>query len=99
MEDNNFPQSPEKAINEGFARAEQEFIEKKEVQSGNETSGSCAIVCLVVDTKIYIANVGDSRAVSSKFKGRDITAVTVDHKPNLPSEKRRILANGGNVYK
>ena len=99
MEDTNFPQNPQEAINEGFARVEQEFMKKDEVQSGKDMSGSCALVCLVVDTMIYIANVGDSRAVLSKFRGKEVAAITTDHKPNLPSEKHRILANGGNVYK
>lgn len=74
-------------------------MEREEVQSGAETSGSCALVCLVVDSVAYFANVGDSRAVASRLKGRDVVAVTTDHKPNVLSEKRRILANGGNVYR
>lgn len=74
-------------------------MDKNEVQNGSEMSGSCALVCLVIDSTVYIANVGDSRAVLSKHKGREVAAITADHKPNMVSEKRRILANGGNVYK
>lgn len=99
IEDSNFPHNPQEAIIEGFARAEQEFMDKNEVQNGNEMSGSCALVCLVIDNAVYIANVGDSRAVLSKHKGREAAAITMDHKPNMVGEKRRILANGGNVYK
>lgn len=48
---------------------------------------------LITKTEIYCANAGDSRAVlSRKNKSKDLS---VDHKPNLPNEKRRIeRANG-----
>lgn len=34
-----------------------------------DKSGSCAIVMLVIDDKVWIANTGDSRAVISSNKG------------------------------
>jgi len=30
-----------------------------------DKSGSCALVCILMNEKIYIANVGDSRAIMS----------------------------------
>jgi protein phosphatase 2C family protein 2/3 len=63
-----------------------------------DRSGSCAVITFIVDDICYIANVGDSRAVLSKSGGKDIIELTNDHKPNDPSEKKRIIENGGKVY-
>lgn len=47
-----------------------ELVMKKYKESGNlETSGSCAIVILIVGDLCYIANVGDSWAIASKRFG------------------------------
>ncbi|KAH3742480.1 protein phosphatase family protein [Pelomyxa schiedti] len=58
--------------------------------------GSAAIIALLLPTgELYIANLGDSRAVLC----RNDTAVELseDHKPETPSEMRRILRSGGFV--
>jgi protein phosphatase 2C family protein 2/3 len=56
-------------------------------------AGAAANVVLITKTEIYCANAGDCRAVlSKKGKAKDLS---VDHKPNTPSEKARIeRANG-----
>jgi len=56
------------------------------------------IVILFVDYKIYVANVGDSRALFSENNGKNFVAITEDHKPNNPKEKNRIIKSGGQVY-
>ena len=63
---------------------------------GDETqihAGAAASVVLITKTEIYCANAGDCRAVlSKKGKAKDLS---IDHKPNTPSEKQRIeRANG-----
>ena len=62
-------------------------------------SGSCGLILLLVDTKIYIANVGDSRCLISCDNGKIQKDVTRDHKPEFPYEKKRIYDNGGNIYR
>jgi serine/threonine protein phosphatase PrpC len=59
------------------------------------TSGSCALICLLVDKKVYVAHVGDSRAVLSMKEGREVRALTIDHKPL--EEKERIKESGGHI--
>lgn len=47
--------------------------------------------------KIFLANVGDCRTVLSE--GGVALQLTVDHKPDLPGEKKRVEAAGGFVHK
>lgn len=64
-------------------------------------SGTTATVLLVQGGKLHAGHVGDSRAVlgyveNGVFMAR---ALTNDHKPELPEEKARIEASGGEVKK
>lgn len=56
-----------------------------------DKSGSCAIVALLVEKKIYIVNVGDSRAILSADGGNYCVNLSLDHKPNDDIEQKRIL--------
>jgi protein phosphatase 2C family protein 2/3 len=58
--------------------------------SGPERSGSCANVVLIVNDMIYVANVGDSRAILSVDCGSQIAMLSRDHKPDDEQEKHRI---------
>ncbi|KAG5182113.1 phosphatase 2C-like domain-containing protein [Tribonema minus] len=72
-------------------------------------SGSTAVVALVRDGKMWVANAGDSRAILVVEGGAEGQAVkgthppmrvvplTTDHDPDLPTEKARIVASGGFV--
>ena len=57
---------------------------------------------MIVDGVLTVANIGDSRitvgtrdAHTRQLKGE---AVSIDHKPDLPAERNRILAKGGRVF-
>ena len=69
------------------------------MESCIEVPGSCAFISLILEDTAYSANVGDSRAVLSELKGKLVTPITVDHKPNSPDEEQRIRSNGGSIYK
>ena len=94
-----FPKDIEKAIKYGFQQADKLFLEKS-VKDDKivDKSGSCALILLIIDNKIYVANVGDSRCLISMKNGLIRKDVTRDHKPNYPYEKKRIFSNGGRVY-
>lgn len=53
---------------------------------------------LIIDSMCYIANVGDSRAILSYQNGSKVFPLSHDHKPEVPSEKERIMNAGGKVY-
>lgn len=107
-----FPKDPVSAIREGFKEAEHFFLEIVEnaadeaMREAGETnfegfvdnSGSCAIVSIIIDSKVYIANVGDSRAIMSAEGGKRVLALSKDHKPNEEGEVFRITQNGGKIY-
>lgn len=47
-----------------------------------DKSGSCAIVALLIEKKVYVVNVGDSRAIISMDSGNFCVNLSIDHKPN-----------------
>lgn len=101
INDKLFPDNPVEAIKNGFLRAENDFIYNFALSKDSillDRSGSCAVVTLIIDQTMYIANVGDSRAVLSKNYGERVVAVTVDHKPSDENEQKRINLAGGRVY-
>jgi len=62
-------------------------------------AGCTACSAIITPTDIFVGNSGDSRAVLAVKKGDKLTAVdmSVDHKPDNPSEKARIEKAGGFV--
>lgn len=94
-----FPKNPQKAITEGFNQCDDEYITNHALGPNNiimDRSGSCAIVILLIDKKIYVANTGDSRGIMSV--NDSITVLSNDHKPNNDNEKTRIIEEGGKIY-
>ena len=79
IKNKNFPNDPKKAIYEGFLTAEKDF-QNKIPDNNSDKSGSCALVLLIIDDKIYIANCGDSRAILSMQKGEKIKLLNKIHK-------------------
>ena len=58
-------------------------------------SGTTAVAALVTPNKVYLINLGDSRGIY--FKGNKLIGRTIDHKPDLESEIKRIEDLGGKV--
>jgi serine/threonine protein phosphatase PrpC len=59
--------------------------------------GSTAVFGLVFKNHLYIANVGDSRAVLCNHDGK-VVFETKDHKPDSPTEIMRARSAGGMVW-
>ena len=49
--------------------------------------------------KIFIANCGNSRSIISVNFGKTISQLSLDHTPNLQSEKKRIEIRKGKIIK
>merc|ERR1712232_1541612 len=83
------------ALEESFLKIDEMMLTdsgKKELGASDE-SGCTATVALVTPTEIFCCNAGDSRTILSK--GKSAIDLSIDHKPNLPDEQRRIYnANG-----
>ena len=99
MESDYFPSDPLKAIEEGFNLCEKNFMNLVYLKTELlDTSGSCAIIILILNDTCYIVNLGDSRALYSYDDGKKFYQISRDHKPNDPIEKSRIYLAGGSIY-
>ena len=88
-----FPKDIEGALHDTFTRLENDFLSMIAINLDNtlnDKSGSCALVTVIADNIVYIANIGDSRALISSYYGREVTQITEDHKPQMKREKKRI---------
>lgn len=63
--------------------------------TSEERSGSTAIAALVSPSRIFVANCGDSRALLVREVGASTIALSMDHKPDAPSERARLAGNAG----
>ncbi|KAL6846396.1 hypothetical protein ACP4OV_023844 [Aristida adscensionis] len=91
------------AMERSFARMDAEASAAGGVSSGScrcdahkcDHVGSTAVVAVVEDARVVVANCGDSRAVLCR-DGAPVP-LSSDHKPDRPDELERIEAAGGRV--
>ena len=71
----------------------------KNLNNITDYSGSTGNQVVVYNNHFFCANVGDSRAciLKKEPKSWSIIEISKDHKPNIPTEKERIIAAGGRV--
>ena len=92
--DVNFENNTVASIMNSFRKLDEEFtsIAKRHMLS----DGSTAVVAVINDRKVYVANAGDSRAIIV-HKGGKAKAMSQDHKPSREDEARRINNLGGKI--
>lgn len=63
-------------------------------------NGSTGVVGVIVDSKLFVANVGDSEACIVSEKDGELVAenLTTPHKASDPEEKKRVEELGGHVF-
>ena len=80
-------------LTRAFLATNEAFLELAQTQGLDD--GCTALVVLLVEGHLWVANAGDSRAI---LCGRHaFTALTVDHTPEQPQERERIARAGGQV--
>ncbi|XP_076635042.1 protein phosphatase 1L isoform X1 [Colletes latitarsis] len=68
----------------------------KAAKKNMDVAGTTALIALLEDNKLIVANVGDSRGVMCDGKGNAIP-LSFDHKPQQERERKRISKAGGLV--
>lgn len=88
-----------KALEETFMEVDRLIIANVPIC---KTTGSCLTLTIITPTLIYCANIGDSRTILIRddeiITGNSrAIPLSIDHKPDLSSERQRIINNGGYV--
>lgn len=100
VQDAHFADDPEKALSAAFPTTHRICTEAQtEGCFDCSLSGTTASILMQRDSTLYVAHVGDSRAVLARQKGSELRSedLTDDHKPTVEAERRRIQAAGGQV--
>ncbi|KAJ0396258.1 hypothetical protein ATCC90586_006408 [Pythium insidiosum] len=84
----------QEVLRDAFAAVDEEVLEL--TMGENKRDGSTVLLGLLIAGKLFIANLGDSRGVWGTADG-EVERISVDHKPDLEEETKRIEEAGGKV--
>ncbi|XP_048362387.1 integrin-linked kinase-associated serine/threonine phosphatase 2C [Sphaerodactylus townsendi] len=84
-----------------FKHTDEEFLRQASSQKPAWKDGSTATCVLVIDNTLYIANLGDSRAILCRYNEESqkyaALSLSKEHNPTHYDERMRIQKAGGNV--
>ncbi|XP_036413945.1 integrin-linked kinase-associated serine/threonine phosphatase 2C [Colossoma macropomum] len=93
-----------KCLLDSFRQTDEDFLKKASSQKPAWKDGSTATCLLAVDDVLYVANLGDSRAVLCRMEQTDsgeescvTLALSKEHNPTIYEERMRIQRAGGTV--
>lgn len=90
---------PMRVLSESFVATNKALVITKEIKA--MTSGTTVVAAYMTGNTLYVANVGDSRAVLATRRENGDTCLakmlSVDHKPDSPEEFERITKKRGYV--
>ncbi|KAK3118603.1 hypothetical protein QOZ80_9BG0702210 [Eleusine coracana subsp. coracana] len=83
------------AIRAAYLKTDSELLAQQQLQGAS--GGACATTALVKGGHLYVAHLGDCRAVLSCSGGGAATALTADHTCASEDERARVERDGGYV--
>ncbi|XP_075717451.1 integrin-linked kinase-associated serine/threonine phosphatase 2C [Rhinoderma darwinii] len=90
-----------KSLLDAFKQTDEEFLKQAASQKPAWKDGTTAICVLVADNILYIANLGDSRALLCRMNEEThkptVLSLSKEHNPTQYEERMRIQRAGGNV--
>ncbi|XP_063771867.1 integrin-linked kinase-associated serine/threonine phosphatase 2C isoform X1 [Pseudophryne corroboree] len=90
-----------KCLLDAFKQTDEEFLKKAASQKPAWKDGTTAICVLVADNILYIANLGDSKAllcrINEETQKPTVLSLSREHNPTQYEERMRIQRAGGNV--
>ncbi|CAH3038494.1 unnamed protein product [Porites lobata] len=89
-----------KCMTEAYKKTDDEFLQEASKASPVWKDGSTAVTALVMDDVLYVANLGDSKALLCRCRddGKiSVVSLSKDHSPSQYEERMRIQKAGGNV--
>ncbi|XP_041378111.1 integrin-linked kinase-associated serine/threonine phosphatase 2C-like [Gigantopelta aegis] len=90
-----------KCFIDAFKKTDEDFLKNAAKSKPSWKDGTTAVVVLVVNDTLFIANLGDSKAVLCRYKPDQDKCVPIplsaDHSPSLYEERMRIQKTGGHV--
>ncbi|CAL1292721.1 unnamed protein product [Larinioides sclopetarius] len=90
-----------RTLTEAFRKTDEEFLKQATKTKPSWKDGTTAIVVLVLHNILYIANLGDSKAILCRYSKKSGKYVAIplssDHSPQDYTERMRIQKAGGNV--
>ncbi|TMW65889.1 hypothetical protein Poli38472_003654 [Pythium oligandrum] len=81
-------------LRDAFAAVDEEVLDM--TLGNNKRDGSTVLIGLLIAGKFFVANLGDTRGVWAT-RENEVQRVSVDHKPDLKVETKRIEEAGGKV--
>ncbi|KAM4770660.1 integrin-linked kinase-associated serine/threonine phosphatase 2C [Rhinophrynus dorsalis] len=90
-----------KCLLDAFKQTDEDFLKQAASQKPAWKDGTTALCVLVADNILYIANLGDSRAllcrINEETQKHTVLSLSREHNPTQYEERMRIQRAGGNV--
>jgi serine/threonine protein phosphatase PrpC len=86
----------EALLNQIYQRIDAELVAK--LKDATDNSGSSALLCIVNQNLLYVANVGTSFAFGRSSKDGSIIKLNNQHNCDNPAEYARVTSAGGRVF-